>query len=316
VHHFTNPIICFMNGIGDSIINLPALRAVTATFKDRVTLISSDHPYVHVFAELSLKEWIRVSEKLVEGKGRLFDVAEVLERLPGECDLFASLNPWHSESVGTLLGGLRPMWSVGFHRDFNECLPLDYNKHSALLAFDVANRIAPTECISDYLTPIRFEERTANAVADILAMFPQGTKILAVHNDTLLAKCWVVERLCQVIETFLRRHPEYVCFTFGGAQLPLDDSSVSGRIFQPRCLLLPFAQCMVAHADLFVGVDSCMLHVADFSHVPSVGLFGPTDPQEFGFIVAPNVTLRGARMEDIRTMTVLEAMEDMCSATS
>jgi ADP-heptose:LPS heptosyltransferase len=38
----------------------------------------------------------------------------------------------------------------------------------------------------------------------------------------------------------------------------------------------------VRSADAFLGVDSCMLHAADLFRVPSVGLFGPTRPSEFG----------------------------------
>jgi ADP-heptose:LPS heptosyltransferase len=303
-----------MNGIGDSVINLPALRALTAAFENRLTLITSDHPYVHVFSELAIEKdkWIRVHEKLVDGRGRLFDVDNVLAQLPGEYDLFISLNPWHSESLGDLLRRVKPKWSIGFHQDFDEQMALDYNKHSACLPFDIVHRFFPESHLADYLAPMRFDDQTMKAVSEMIGYLPPSAKVLALHNDTLPQKCWIVDRFCKVVEDFLREHPEYVCFTFGGAQLPLEHSVFNDRIFQPRCLLLRFVQCMVANADLFVGVDSCMLHVADFARVPSVGLFGPTDPREFGFIAAPNVTLRGRTMEDIQSAEVLEALERMC----
>jgi hypothetical protein len=50
--------------------------------------------------------------------------------------------------------------------------------------------------------------------------------------------------------------------------------------------------------------------VADFARVPSVGLFGPTKAQEFGFRFGPNVTIQAREsMDEIAVLEVLAALK-------
>jgi len=65
----------------------------------------------------------------------------------------------------------------------------------------------------------------------------------------------------------------------------------------------------VAESDLFVGVDSCMLHVADMARIPGVGLFGPTNAKEFGFYIGPHIMIQAeGSMEKIGAGQVTEAL--------
>jgi ADP-heptose:LPS heptosyltransferase len=77
-------------------------------------------------------------------------------------------------------------------------------------------------------------------------------------------------------------------------------------------LPLSYAMALVAASDLFLGVDSCMLHAADFHRVPGVGLFGPTSPRRWGFRFGPHrhVAVAGA-IDQIGTAEVLAALESL-----
>jgi ADP-heptose:LPS heptosyltransferase len=79
------------------------------------------------------------------------------------------------------------------------------------------------------------------------------------------------------------------------------------------CLGLPLDLTMglVANADLFVGIDSCMLHAADLARVPGVGLFGLTRSAAWGFRFGPHRHLDRGTMMDITVEEVLDAMEDL-----
>jgi ADP-heptose:LPS heptosyltransferase len=76
-------------------------------------------------------------------------------------------------------------------------------------------------------------------------------------------------------------------------------------------LPLDLAMGLVANADLFVGIDSSMLHAADLARVPGVGLFGPTRAATWGFRFAPHRHVDMSAMEDITAIDVLDAMEDL-----
>jgi ADP-heptose:LPS heptosyltransferase len=52
-----------------------------------------------------------------------------------------------------------------------------------------------------------------------------------------------------------------------------------------------------------------MLHLADLYQVPGVGLFGPTDPSEFGFRFARHLHVRAATMNEISVADVGHALE-------
>jgi len=69
---------------------------------------------------------------------------------------------------------------------------------------------------------------------------------------------------------------------------------------------------IVEEADLFLGVDSCMLHVADLNRIPGVGLFGPTSAKTFGFRFSEHKHIDGnGRMSHISEEAVIRALNDI-----
>jgi ADP-heptose:LPS heptosyltransferase len=123
-------------------------------------------------------------------------------------------------------------------------------------------------------------------------MLPWDACVLAIHADTSPEKMWRSERFIAALDIFLERHHEFFVFLVGGTSQALDRGSHGDRVILAYHLPFDAICALVASADLFLGVDSCMLHLADLEMIPSVGLFGPTRAAEFGFIVGPNVTLQ------------------------
>src|SRR4029077_19855198 len=87
------------------------------------------------------------------------------------------------------------------------------------------------------------------------------------------------------------------------------------RLLSLDGLPLANALALATLSDMFLGVDSCMLHMADVSRVPGVGLFGPApdDPlgaQEVGFRLADHLHISGeGSMTDVKVPDVLNALE-------
>src|SRR5678815_1272098 len=69
------PVIFFINGIGDNILNLPALRALGALFGGRSSLICSGSS-LFVFDDLPVKRAIKIRVER-SAYGREFDVDAV-----------------------------------------------------------------------------------------------------------------------------------------------------------------------------------------------------------------------------------------------
>jgi ADP-heptose:LPS heptosyltransferase len=78
-------------------------------------------------------------------------------------------------------------------------------------------------------------------------------------------------------------------------------------------LTLPEAAACLARADLFVGNDSGLMHLAAASGTPTLGLFGPTPAAEYapaGRCAAAAVA-RGGSMEDLSVADALSAAEGL-----
>ena len=61
------PVIFYINGIGDNILNLPALRALGALFAGRLSLICSGSDSLFMFADLPLKRVVTGRHFVTEG---------------------------------------------------------------------------------------------------------------------------------------------------------------------------------------------------------------------------------------------------------
>ena len=57
------PVIFYINGIGDNILNLPALRALGELFAGRLSLICCGSDSLFMFDELPLKRAIKIRAK-------------------------------------------------------------------------------------------------------------------------------------------------------------------------------------------------------------------------------------------------------------
>ena len=113
--------------------------------------------------------------------------------------------------------------------------------------------------------------RTMNSIKKTI---PTGFRILVVHADTQEEKMWTPQLFAKAIDAVLDYFSGLVVLIVGYNPSILIGGPHASRIIP--CFGLPFANScgIVKGAHLFLGVDSCMLHVADFSLVPSVGLFG------------------------------------------
>jgi len=116
------------------------------------------------------------------------------------------------------------------------------------------------------------------------------------------------------MHSFLERHPEFVILVLDFRRWKLGAGEFKDRIIQYPHAALPYKFSMLGESDLFLGVDSCMLHAADLFRIPGVGLFGPSDPRRAGFRFAPHRHVSKPKgMEYIREQEVLEALEFLLS---
>jgi hypothetical protein len=131
----------------------------------------------------------------------------------------------------------------------------------------------------------------------------------AVHQDAHPASI-VGGELSDLLQA---RHRDFVARIVGMGREDLNVRRDRDRVIPYRGLPLDPTMNLIASADLFLGIVSCVLHAADLARVPGVGLFGPTRAAIRGFRFAPHRHLDQRMMADITTEAVLIAMEDVAA---
>jgi hypothetical protein len=310
-----HPVAFHHNGFGDRLLVLPALRALSSLFSNRLKLICGIGDHSTYYSDLSLSGVYEI-EYRISKEGRLFNASDVANAV-GACDLFISFNTWFSESLDDLLRLLRPANSIGFFPEFTHPISINRKNHMVDRMFDIPYLLKPSLCLDNFSKPVQLPCKDVERARLLRAKVPQPVHVMAIHTETVPEKMWPTDRFISLLDKFFENHPNYVAFVVDKADRALDAGEHSNHViplpFQP----LATAFALVGESDLFLGVDSCMLHAADLFRVPGVGLFGPTDYRVFGFRFGPHqhVYSNGC-MEDINEEDVLDALEHIVVWTS
>jgi ADP-heptose:LPS heptosyltransferase len=315
-HH---PVAFFLHGIGDALLVLPALRALSEIFRGRLTLICEPAIYNLFFRSLAMRRVIGLEPERPnaadpqQARLAVFDSDSIASSV-GRCDLFLSLVPWRSRCLDRLIHLLAPGLTAGLAHGFDIPLLRRQGLHAFDHAFELATLFDPLLVLDRFTGPPELDAEAADQAKKIASMLPGPSRILAVHNETRKDKVWPPHHLRSALQSFVRKHRNYWALILDSCSSLLDDESIDARIVSCEGIRLDAALCLVSQASLFLGVDSCMLHAADLSRVPSVGLFGPTNAAEFGCRLAPHRHVSGGSMEEISIAEVLRSL-DLLSTT-
>jgi ADP-heptose:LPS heptosyltransferase len=301
----------FVNGLGDHFLALPAIRALTALWPNKLTLYVARYGKNEIWSSLPLFDLVRLDFRSQE-EHRWFNVSAIADSF-WRSELFISLVPWMNASLQTAAGALpRSCLTIGYHSIFSYQLPLDFTRHSSDLYFDSVRCCAEEANILDYASPATFSVEASAFAEDIRELLPKGAKLMAVHLDTLPDKQWSSEKARNVIVRWLDADSSRYAVMVGSRDVLSEEPIVHERHI-PLVPDISFyhSAALVSRADIFFGVDSCFHHVADLARVPSVCLFGPTRHEEFGcrWCVHEILQSRTGSMDDIGTNAALLALE-------
>ncbi|MDY7228804.1 glycosyltransferase family 9 protein [Hyalangium rubrum] len=304
------PVVFHVNGIGDRVMALPAVRALSTLYPGRLSVIGVEGDGELLYSGLPLRLFHALSFEWVGY--RKFDARTLVDAVGGT-DLLLSLNTWN-EDVPPVLELLPEARTLGFFKGFTDRLRINEARHSCDMYFDFVQRLEPTLKLEDFTQPPSLPEASVAFARDVRASLGGTARVLVVHTETGEEKRWPAERFRRVLREFLARHPEWLALVVDVEEAGLDADGGSDRVFSMPRLMLPAAMALVSTADMFLGVDSCMLHMADICRVPGVGLFGPTTAARYGFRFGPHrhVEAHGPMM-GVGEAAVLEALEALAA---
>lgn len=296
----TRPAILYSDGIGDTLMSLPTLRALSRLLSNGVVFVGSRH-------SLEILEAERIASELIVRQ----DDACLTARALKECDLLISVDPGEQPRyIDDLFNLLKPRWSVGWLSSNGNVLAPNEKLHFGDEVFEAVKFFEPTLSLDSFATaPALGTSETAFAAA-LRKEFP-AFRCLVVHCETGGPKMLAIPRFRLLLDQLLSRFKDVVALVVGVGSPRLDDIPCGNRVVPCEGLSLAKSLALVGSADVFLGVDSGMLHAADLFRVPAVGLFGPTDPDRWGCRFTKNKHIRAPG----RAMNAL-VLDDAIAAVS
>jgi len=313
-----NPAALIVGGIGDHLIALPALRAVASLTQGRLQLLCIPTAREIFFPDLALAAVHPMHHYHLHQIGaapaaHAPDYRENAERelaaVIGHCDLFLSFERAVHPSTTALLRVLKPQKSIGLLPGFDIEIPFHHTPHAMDLAFALPKELATDLRIEDFASPPKLPDAALALAGKLRADLPREAVLLAVHADTKPDKAWPPAKLGQLLNEFLDLHRHAIAIVVGVTPFTVDIGRNRQRVLSCHGIPLPAAFAIVGLCDLFLGIDSCMLHAADLYGIPGVGLFGPSDPSEFGFRFVRHLHVKAATMNEISVTDVANALE-------
>jgi ADP-heptose:LPS heptosyltransferase len=293
----TGTLVFHHNGIGDHVMNLPALRLLAQYAPRPVCIVAGDVPAAFLYQEPDVHSQILMHFS----PGRYAHVFDPTSpRLSHRFEYFVSLATWDAPAIHTLKERSGARSTLGLFSGFSVRSEAD-DAHDIHRLVVLAMPFAPGARLEDSTAPCVFARDTQSLRA---TMVPRGRRLLVIHPDTRLEKMWLIERYDPLVRAFLdgAQHWHAAILNLPSARLPR--AIQTRRLHSVTGATLAESMKLVPGADLFLGIDSRMLHVADLCRVPSVALFGATTARQFGFILGDNIYTHNLVARNLQALNV------------
>ena len=308
--------------IGDTLLATPIFRAVRAQWPDahialltgkNARVLLQNNPYLDEIWEFDpyksdkgTRAYLQLVERLRAGK---FDLCLALNR-----SFHSALTPW--------LGGIKTR--AGFESEGRGPLlncRVDYDREKSEIAcyFDVLRAVAPDAPVNPALELWISADETARAQAHLQAAWgervPRESLVGIQPGASQARKRWSAAGFARIADRLVAANSHLRLALIGGPDekdateemLSLCGPEAKARAvsFAGGCDLRE-SLALVSQLGLFLGNDTAIMHSAVALGVPTVALFGPTNPRKWGnygpchrVLESPDGTMASIPAEDV-----------------
>ena len=299
------------NGIGDCWLSIPTLRALKAVFAKPPTLIMPSLLHDVLPEDLFCLPWVEIPSSWDrESPKKIVDLESITSRLRA-ISVFISLTPWDSDFTRQLVAVLQEqskkrlcIIAVGKETRVSK------DAHYADNIFEVAKLFYPDVNLESFVSPsLQMRDEYRKKAAKLRSILPSGKRVLAVHNHSSEPnKELSLNVLSRFMRMFLVANRDFVIAILDPVDRTPQLECKGLAVFPLVGFRLGSIAAFVPKCNAIVAIDSCMLHMADMSATPALGLFGPTSPIEWGFRFSNGVTISRQSMSQIDHQEVFESV--------
>ena len=270
----TRLLVMRSGALGDFVLTLPVLAALRARWPAAQVTVVGHPERARLAADAGLADEVLDADDpmwsalFVDRGGAAAELEQVLAGLDGVVCYTAD----PEGLVGHRLRALCAGWAI-----VHPALPAGRHAAAHLLA-----ALAPLGIEAAEWTPVLTLSQRTRARGEELLRGTDGRPIVAVHPGSgSESKCWPWERFEAVARALVAERGCRVVFTVGPADerlLPALESLALPQATMLRGLDVVELAGALSHAACYVGNDSGVTHLAAALGVPTVAIFGPTDP--------------------------------------
>ena len=308
--------------IGDTLLATPIFRAARAQWPDaHIALLTGKNARVLLQNNPYLDEiWEFDPYKSDKGWSAYLQLVQRI-RL-GKFDLCLALNRSFHSALTSWLGGIGTR--AGFRSEGRGPLlncQVDYDREKSEIAcyFDVLRAVAPDAPINPALELWISADETTRAQDHLREAWgervPRGSLVGIQPGASQARKRWGAAGFAEIADALLRENPDLHLALIGGPDeqdaaeemLAHCDPRTQARTvsFAGACDLRG-SLALVSQLGLFLGNDTAIMHSAVALGVPTVALFGPTNPRKWGnygpchrVLESPDGTMASINADDV-----------------
>lgn len=308
--------------IGDTLLATPIFRAVRAQWPNaHIALLTGKNARVLLQNNPYLDE-IWEFDPYKSDKGTRAYLQLVRRLRMGRFDLCLALNRSFHSALTPWLGGIKTR--AGFESEGRGPLlncRVDYDREKSEIAcyFDVLRAVAPDAPVNPALELWISADETSRAQEHLFAAWgervPREYLVGIQPGASQSRKRWSAAGFAQIADRLVEANPHLRLALIGGPdEKDATDEMLSfcGPAAKARAVSFAGAcdlrgsLALVSQLGLFLGNDTAIMHSAVALGVPTVALFGPTNPRKWGnygpchrVLESPDGTMASISAEDV-----------------
>jgi heptosyltransferase-3 len=272
-----NIVIIHPGALGDVLLAVPAMKKLAARFPQHTIVLIARAPVSRLLAECRvIDEWISIESQVCAELFTRFGCPSIeLQSRLTRCDVAVA---WTEDTDGSLANVLREFGisQVRIQSPFSSALNARHQRDRFL---ETVGETSTDPLGNDGLhIPDHLLEEGRVYLQD-KGVLPNSSLVLVHPGSGSIHKCLKSEKLAGVLQQLEQREMSPVLL-----EGPADHNAVEGALRllskEPlvlRDLDLTLLAGILGHADLYLGHDSGLTHLAALLGVRTVAVFGPTD---------------------------------------
>jgi heptosyltransferase-2 len=199
----------------------------------------------------------------------------------------------------------------------NRTLKQDYRKHAVENNLALLETVGARRLLAQHEYEIFLSPADLKWAEDFLKQHNwTGRKRLGIHvgsggTKNLPLRRWPIDHYLGLFKELGRSHPELGILLFGGPEEQKDHQVIEAQVSREQVLIpqtanLRQAAALLKHCDLFLSVDTALMHLAAAMKVPKLVVIEtptwnkPIEPYSHPFTLIPNPVVAGRNLDYYR----------------